>query len=885
MTARRVINKFNRGEVSPLALARDDVRDITDTCELMENFLPIRLGPMRFRPGFEYIGDAYSPASDTNRALLPLTRSIGDSIQFEFSGSTMRPLVDGLPLSCSADTTGLANGDFSGGLTSWTQIGTPVAGGGKIFMLADEGLYQASTTIAIGEKQTFRITVEENPVHIYIGDGAAAYAEDYHNAFLYPGVHFLQFTPTTTQFVITIINHNKDLWYDPTDPPGSYVTECIGLTTGEIQFTFIDTDMRTKSFDSSADVMFLAMGSEQKPRVLKRRGVDSYSLEDYLFHSGPYLSVNTSETHLDTTSIAIGENTTTAVAVSPGASNIFDASRDIGRLIKAHDREFNASTNFTSTGVLQGVGVRGYGSDRDIFIVISGTFTATISLERLVSGYPTTGTWEVVRTFVSPTTTTFNDLFGDTLNYYRLNCSAYTSGNAYAEILHVSSLTNYEGKIHTVTNATQVDGWSYRSSIYLPFNDKLDWWMGAWYVGAYPQGVTFFEGRLCWASKNRIDMSVTDDYFSFDADIPGDSAAITRTIGFGSVENISWLESGGRLFLGLPTTEVLVRSNNFDEPLTALNTNLRPGKGVGSKAVRAAPDEDDIYFVSRDGKRAHRLNHTVTDDRQLAEDLMVLHPDICSDGIAAIVITKHPEKRVWILTETGELRVLIKDQAEDIQAWSRVIVDGVVEDIQVVPQSGEDELWAIIRRNGNSRLYKMTQFSEIAPVDFCKRYTSPGTATLTGLSHLEGETVHVWADNQFLPNTYTVSSGQITIDSTAYTTVFVGKQITAKYKSNKLGQYVSDSVIGERKRVVNTALVMRDYSPGTLKVGRDFNHLRDLPNAVAGTLVTDYDEQKVSFGGTLDTDSRICLQATGPCTVMALAYSVNTSVNQSGGQN
>ena len=120
---RAVVNKFNRGEISTLALARDDVDKVTNTCELMDNFMPLRLGPMRYRPGLEYIGATDNPTASQARALIPLTRSTGDSIMLEFAGSIMRPLVDGLPLAVSADTTALLNEEFTTNITSWNGSG------------------------------------------------------------------------------------------------------------------------------------------------------------------------------------------------------------------------------------------------------------------------------------------------------------------------------------------------------------------------------------------------------------------------------------------------------------------------------------------------------------------------------------------------------------------------------------------------------------------------------------------------------------------------------------------------------------------------------------------------------------------------------------------
>jgi hypothetical protein len=291
--------------------------------------------------------------------------------------------------------------------------------------------------------------------------------------------------------------------------------------------------------------------------------------------------------------------------------------------------------------------------------------------------------------------------------------------------------------------------------------------------------------------------------------------------------------------------------------------------------------DDEIYFVSRDGKRVHALEYDNAQNVQGHSDQMLLHPDICNDGISAMVISKHPEKRLWVLTDTGELRVLLMEPTENVMAWSRITVEGEIEDITVLPATGEDEVWLTIRRGGESRICKMAKFSETKPFDEFVEYTSPGTATLTGLDHLEGETVGVWADGQDRGDE-TVASGQITVDSAAYTSVIVGLRYTADYKSAKLGEYVTDSVLGEIVTVSNTAVIMEDYAPGALTIGRDFDHLKDLPGSTSGAMVDDYDTIPFGFGGAADTNSRICMRATGPCVVKALVYDVNLKVNKDG---
>ena len=48
---RRIVNKFNRGEVSPRGLERNDIGRIEESASYMMNWMPERLGGMRSRPG------------------------------------------------------------------------------------------------------------------------------------------------------------------------------------------------------------------------------------------------------------------------------------------------------------------------------------------------------------------------------------------------------------------------------------------------------------------------------------------------------------------------------------------------------------------------------------------------------------------------------------------------------------------------------------------------------------------------------------------------------------------------------------------------------------------------------------------------------------------
>ena len=115
MDAVSVYNKFNRGEVDEDALARDDVTKISNSCELMENFLPLRLGPMMYRPGIENLagvaGEAY---------LVEFIASTSDVAILEFSNNYLQIWIDDALLARTAVSQAISNDEFSGA-GSWTD--------------------------------------------------------------------------------------------------------------------------------------------------------------------------------------------------------------------------------------------------------------------------------------------------------------------------------------------------------------------------------------------------------------------------------------------------------------------------------------------------------------------------------------------------------------------------------------------------------------------------------------------------------------------------------------------------------------------------------------------------------------------------------------------
>ncbi len=156
--------------------------------------------------------------------------------------------------------------------------------------------------------------------------------------------------------------------------------------------------------------------------------------------------------------------------------------------------------------------------------------------------------------------------------------------------------------------------------------------------------------------------------------------------------------------------------------------------------------------------------------------------------------------------------------------------------------------------------------------------------TVTGLDHLEGKEVVVWANGVDLGTTatygqtYTVSGGSITLASET-TNIVVGLPYTAQFQSSKLGLVMQQEIMfGKEKRIAHIALVLADTHAKGVRFGPDFNNLDDRPENEGWTLAdadridAAYDSEMIEFPGGWATDARICLQAHAPrpCTVLAV---------------
>lgn len=890
---------FNRGRVSPLALGRVDQKRVALSAETMTNWIPRVLGPMSLRPGFQYLTGIYNNAAVR---LLDFVFSTTDTAILELTDSAMRVLVNETPIVRPTVTTAVTNGTFDTDLTGWTDNDESGATSawvtGGYMGLTGNGTAAAirDQSVTVGAnaniEHALRIVINRGPVTLQVGSSAGT--DNYiSETTLATGVHSLAFTPTGDFNIRLSSTVNRQVLVD------SCTIESAGAMVLPTPWTASDlTNIRP---DQSADVVFVACSGMQQRRI-ERRATRSWSIVPYLAEDGPFRTENTGPITLTASDIS-GNITLTASASlfrSGHVGAIFSITSDGQQVEKSVTAENTFSNPVRITGV---------GTDRGFTIVLTNTFVATVVLQRSLES--DTGPWEDVggESWTANTTEVYTDGLDNQIAYYRVGVKTggFTSGQVDISLsVQIGSITGI-ARVTGYTNATSV---SAEVLVDLGGTVATDIWSeGEWsdYRG-WPTAVALHEGRLWWFGKGKIWGSISDAYDSFDPNFEGDAGPLNRSIGSGPVDTINWAMSLQRLIIGGQGTEYSLRSSSLDEPLTPTNFNIKTASTQGSGAVPPVKVDQRGIYVQRGGIKVYEMTSDGNSYDYTSNQLTQLVPEMGLPGIVRIGVQRQPDTRIHAVRSDGTVMLGVYDKTEDVLAWVDIETLGSIEDVVVLPGlagSTEDRVYYVVRRtiDGSTVRYleKWALETECRgdalnkQADSFVTYSGVATSTISGLSHLEGEEVVVWADGADVgtddsettwTQLYSVSGGVVTLD-TAASNVVVGLPYSAQWKSAKLGAQdgTVQTVLNQQKRLSHLGFVMAWVHAKGVRFGPDFDHLDDLPEIERGTTVDSttvretYDEQEQEFPSTWVTDLRLCLQAAAPRPVTMLAVAVDLEIH------
>lgn len=896
------LHSFNAGEVSAAALARIDQEKLRLAAEIQENLFPHVIGKGMVRPGTEHLG---STASNAKARYLKFVKAPTDTALIECTAATMRVWIDDELLTRPSVTSTITSGDFSAS-TGWTLSATDggsatVSGGLLALYNTGRGAScyaeNTVTTLSAGTEHGLQIKVFRGPVLFRCGSTSGG--EDYiTETSLDTGTHSLAFTPSGGTYYVRFLSR---------DTRAVYVDSITVESAGVVSFStapWTESDLPLIRYAQSIDVIYVACASWQQ-RKIERRGSTgrSWSLVLYQTEDGPFASTNTNKIRL---TLGAGYGVTTLTASAPIFTSLHNGS--LVRIFpEGHDSTILLSGEESYTDPIRMFGI---GAANDYSHVISGTWVGTISKEQNfgagIDGFTEIATYNANSTAGTPTGTEYDNVAFYVR--YGFRAGAYTSGVASVRV-HNNGEGGRAGIVRIVgyTSSTQVDV----QVITAPgsLRSTSNWQLGAWSeVNGWPSSVCLFDGRLFWGGQDKFWGSESDAYTLFNLETEGDAGSIQRALATGgTINTVKWMLPLQRLLFGTDGAEISARSSSFDEPLTPTNVTLKDASTQGAAAYSPVKLDGRGVFIHRDLIRAFELVYEPDSNDYRAQSLNILHETIGGTGLTGLDIQRSPETYVWMVRADGQCPVMIYDIAEKVKGWFRFIAApsaagvAVVEDVITLPSAGPDRVYLVVKRtiNGSTVRYleKLAKHTEAEGgtgnrmADSYVFNAGPVT-TFSGLTHLVGETVVAWGTyngaTSKIGTTYTVNgSGQITLPGSC-TNVTVGLAYAWRYKSARLAYGAEGgTTLLMPKRVDQIGLLASNIHIDAVRFGQNFTTMYGLPRVASGEVtstsaaLTNYDERTFPFGGSWNTDARICLSGSAPYPATFNAIVLGVEANES----
>lgn len=868
---------FNAGEMSPLLDGRVDLEQRGRGCRTLENWIPLVQGPVTKRPGTKFVAAARGEGR-----LIPFTFSTTQSYVLEFSNLVMRVFKDGAIVTQTAqDITGIsranpavvtydgadayANGDriIITGVVGMVEVNNReftvanVNAGANTFELSgvDSSAYTAwasGGTVA----EIYELTTPYTTAHL----SALQYAQSADTMYI---VH-----PSLAPYKLTRAGHTAWTLTSITFVDGPYLDydpdSGITLTPSARTGAGITVTASSALFDTTNHV-----GS------IWRLGYDAETAGDVAWGYVTFTAVASSTSATATVSKELGAQLFSDYSFDEGISGWSDKSTNVASTV-THDST-NKRLNLTqgaagiaytekSSAVTPGV-LYTLVLDVNAVPTASRITIGTTSGGSQILGWTALGTGTVTHNFTSTTDTVYVGID--------------TTGANNGDVTRINSIS--------LTRKSLVTG---------------KWREGAWSLErGYPSVITLFEERVVYAATSHqpqtLFASVAGDFEEFtptdrETGQVNDDHGITRTLSADEVNVIRWIAPSSSLVVGTVGGEWRIVTGS-DQPWTPTNGRARLEGGAGSAAIRPLRIGNTIVMVQYHARQVFALGYSYDIDGLTAEDLTELADHIATGGIVAMVYQRRPWSIIWCARTDGTLISCTFRPDQKVVGWASQPIAGafgtgnaVVESLACIPgTSGQDELWMVVKRTVNSATVRyieqlqpaLARDGDIATdayyLDSLLQYSGASSATMTGATHLVGQTVGVLGGGAVQTAKTVAAGGRVTLDKAVEEAV-IGLPITSTMIPQRTEIQTQAGGIQTMQRRVVKVTARLDRTIG-LKVGPSETVLDTLPWRKGGDpmdapppLFTG--DKAVDFRGSHSTSLDICIvhDYPTPATVLAL---------------
>ena len=774
---------WTAGELSDRLDGRTDLTRYFNGAKTLENFLVYPAGGAARRPGTKFIHEVKVSANAARLIPFEFNTTTANTYVLEFGNNYFRVYQDG-------------------GIV--TETGKTISGATK-----------ANPVVITATSHGF-----SNGDHVIIGSVGGMTELN--------GVTGIVANKTTNTFELTDVDGtNINSTAFTTYTSGGTASKIVEVTT-----TYTTAQLPEIKFTQSADVMYLTHSSHPVRKISRTSNTD-WTITDVTFINGPYLDENATTTTL-TPSARTGSITLTASA------DTF-VSTDVGRLVKI----YNGYVKITSFTSATSVDATVQTDELGVAEILPSYASNTISF---VEGDP------------SATGSSHNDFIRDSDKQFVVE--GFTEGMTITASGASNGANNRDYEIVKVTSdeitlvpVDDVVNESASNTITLvgKLNATDEFSLGAFSeTTGFPRACAFYEQRLVFAGTTSqpqaLFFSVAGDFENM-TESDSDSSAMNYTIGSNQVNRILYLASARSMVVGTTGGEFVVRASGTDEPITPTNIQIKQQATYGSADVQPVQAGSYTLFVQRAKRKLRELGYVYDTDAYQAVDLTILADHVSENGLVELAYQQEPFSLVWAATGDGRLIGMTYRREEQVVAWHQHKLGGTftsggttynhgfVENLAVIPgELNQDNLYMVVKRtiNGATRRYVEilsaidfgTDIQDAIFVDSSLTYSGSSTSSLSGLDHLEGQTVSVLEEGAAHPDK-TVASGSISTDR-ATTKAQVGLGYTSTLKTVRLeAGSASGTAQGKIKKI--HSVIIRFFRTVGCSVGTSIDNTDTIP--------------------------------------------------------
>jgi hypothetical protein len=845
------LTNFTGGELSPRLDGRNDLSKYASGCKTLENFIVYPHGSAARRSGSTFVAEVAD--SDNKTRLIPFEFSTTQTYMLEFSNLKIR---------FYKDNGSILEGDKT--ITGITQANPAV-------------VTSTSHGYSNGDEVVITAVVGMTQVN---------------------GKRFLVAGKTTNTFQLT----DKDGTNVNSAGYTAYSSAGTANKVYEITTPYTTAQLFDVKFAQSADVMYITHPAHEVEK-LSRTGHTSWTLADVDFTNGPFQDVNTTATTLTPASAGVGTGVNiTASAITGINDGVGWLATDVGRQIYFNSGYATITARTNSTVAVATI-TTAFTNTNAITAWQLGAFSDT-------TGHPSCVTFFEQRLVFAGTTNQPQAVFFSKSGDYE-NMDANIGGTvADSDAIIYTIASNQVNAIRFMT-ATRtlvlgtaggeftVSGGGTDSAI-TPTNIliKKQSNHGAANVDSIAVGnVTFFLQR----AKRKI----RELAYNFDVDgyVAPDMTILSEHITETGITQMAYQQEPNQIIWGVRTDgELIGLTYQREQEVLAWHRHIFGGRFAnatitvtdyanianGTRIVLTKADGTTTTFTSATSSTAGKF-HTVTSNNQTATNLKTLI-DADSDFTATV------SSNVVTITETSPLSTgfLTITSLDDSTRLAKTDEGkAVCESVAVIPtDDAEYQTWVIVKRtiNGSTRRFveyinnfdfTTTDNTTFNFLDSALAYSGSAATTMSGLDHLEGQTVSILADGATHPDK-TVVSGSITLDRSA-TDVKIGLAYKSILQTMRLDAGSQNGTSqGKTKRIYE--ITIRLYESIGVEVGESLDNMERIPFRTSSDPMDEgipvfTGDKAVEFRGNYDTDGFIFVRQTQPLPLTILSLYPDLQTN------